>query len=642
MDSKSGLIRYIEILLDMAVMFVSYLLALQIKFGSFSAEAVSSDRRYLTLYIIEMFAYLVVFFVFFDSDNLISRNIMSEIVNLVKMYAYIIAFVSVIIYFTKTAEYYSRGQMVCYFVISFFLVLLERQWLKRLLTKTYHRSGANEKIMLVTTSDYAESVMRKIKETRNWYFRISSIAIIDKSLIGEEINKVEVKADENNILDIVATEEIDSVFLCLPWSIQNQYKEFVEDVRKMGKTVHVNINEYDTHEGNRRLEYLGKFAVVSWPEKKYRIRHMVLRRFVDIVMGLIGSIFMAVFGVLFGIGHLCERDWGNTYVRLVRVGKNGRRFYLYKFRVVHQRTKEISATGKVIRCLHLEYWPEIWNVLWGDMSLIGAVAPSLPEFLDYTREKRKELSLKPGIFGRKFEKKIDLNDEKKYLEEWLSEQQPLIYSHTELEKKHQRSPLYLGLKRSFDIISSLLGLVVLSPILLLLGILVKWEDGGRIFYGHTRVGYGGKKITVYKFRSMRMNIGDLTKILTPEQLEQYEKEFKIDNDPRITRIGNVLRKTSLDELPQLINILKGDLSVVGPRPIVPVETEIYGADVEKLLSVKPGLTGYWQAYARNNATYESGERQKMEMFYVENRSLWLDIKILFRTVISVLKRDGAE
>ena len=156
------------------------------------------------------------------------------------------------------------------------------------------------------------------------------------------------------------------------------------------------------------------------------------------------------------------------------------------------------------------------------------------------------------------------------------------------------------------------------------------------------VGYHGKKIKVYNFRSMKMNVKNLEKLLTPEQLEQYRTEFKIDNDPRITKIGNILRKLSLDELPQLFNILKGDMSIVGPRPIVEKETQIYGDDVEKLLSVKPGLTGYWQAYARNNATYESGERQKMEMYYVEHNSLWLDIKILFKTVISVIKKEGAQ
>ena len=124
---------------------------------------------------------------------------------------------------------------------------------------------------------------------------------------------------------------------------------------------------------------------------------------------------------------------------------------------------------------------------------------------------------------------------------------------------------------------------------------------------------------------------------------QYQKEFKIDNDPRITKMGKFLRVTSLDELPQLWDIFVGKLSVVGPRPLVKNEIELYYSDSKELfLSCKPGLTGYWQAYARNDATYESGERQKMELYYVNNRSLWLDIKILFKTVFSVLSRKGAK
>lgn len=187
-----------------------------------------------------------------------------------------------------------------------------------------------------------------------------------------------------------------------------------------------------------------------------------------------------------------------------------------------------------------------------------------------------------------------------------------------------------------------IALVVLSPIFLILMICVIAEDGGSPFYGHVRIGKNGKKIRVYKFRSMKNIDVDIEKILTPEQLLQYRTEFKIDNDPRITKVGNFLRKSSLDELPQLINILKGDISIVGPRPIVEKEIKIYGKDTAKLLSVQPGLTGYWQAYARNNATYESGERQKMEMYYVEHQSLWLDIKVIFKTFSSVLKGSGAQ
>ena len=233
-------------------------------------------------------------------------------------------------------------------------------------------------------------------------------------------------------------------------------------------------------------------------------------------------------------------------------------------------------------------------------------------------------------------------DEITVLEEIEEAEKTLVYNHNFDSPKSIGDKVYHFIKRLFDIVCSLMGLIVLSPIFLIVSFLVKWEDGGNIFYGHLRVGQDGKKIRVYKFRSMKMNVGNLEKLLTPTQLEQYRTEFKIDNDPRITKIGNILRRTSIDELPQLLNILKGDISIVGPRPIVEKETQIYGTDIAKFLSVKPGLTGYWQAYARNNATYESGERQKMEMYYVDNCSLWLDIKILFKTVESVLKKEGAQ
>lgn len=203
--------------------------------------------------------------------------------------------------------------------------------------------------------------------------------------------------------------------------------------------------------------------------------------------------------------------------------------------------------------------------------------------------------------------------------------------------------LYRFVKRFFDLTASLAALILLSPVFLVLAILVHREDGGPVFYRHPRVGRDGKPIGVYKFRSMKRNADELKKMLTEEQLAQYYREFKIDDDPRVTKIGGILRRTSLDELPQLLNIIKGEMSVIGPRPIVRDELGQYTeAQQAKLLSVKPGLTGYWQAYARNNATYATGERQKMEMYYVEHASLWLDIRILIRTVAAVITKDGAQ
>lgn len=218
----------------------------------------------------------------------------------------------------------------------------------------------------------------------------------------------------------------------------------------------------------------------------------------------------------------------------------------------------------------------------------------------------------------------------------------LYYAETQFSKR-LKIKSYLFIKRLFDFLASLAALILLSPLMLILAILVYLDDPGKVFYGHLRIGKNGKPFKVWKFRSMYMNADKMIDLLTPEQAKQYYTEFKIDNDPRITKIGNFLRKTSLDELPQLFNVLCNDMSLVGPRPLIESEIQTYYADMyDTLLAVKPGVTGYWQAYARNNATYQSGERQKMEMYYVHNASLWLDIKILFKTIGSVLKKQGAQ
>ena len=205
-----------------------------------------------------------------------------------------------------------------------------------------------------------------------------------------------------------------------------------------------------------------------------------------------------------------------------------------------------------------------------------------------------------------------------------------------------KKPCYECIKRIFDLLISLIAVIVLSPVLLVISAAIRMEDRGPILYRAQRVGRGGKPITVYKFRSMRMHADRLEDMLTPEELEEYKKNFKLEHDPRITKVGAFLRKTSLDELPQLFNILAGTLSLVGPRPVLQEETELYGDKRALLLSCKPGLTGLWQARGRSNVTYEDGRRQALELSYVSHRSLWLDIKILFWTVGAVVRMDGAK
>lgn len=199
--------------------------------------------------------------------------------------------------------------------------------------------------------------------------------------------------------------------------------------------------------------------------------------------------------------------------------------------------------------------------------------------------------------------------------------------------------IYKYFKVLMDLLLSTIALVVLSPVFLIISIMIKIDSKGKVFFKHKRIGRGGKTIYIYKFRTMVENAEELIKQFTPEQMKEFKENFKLENDPRITRVGKFLRKTSLDELPQLINIIKGDLSIIGPRPVIEEELEKYGNNKEKFLSVMPGLTGYWAANGRSCTTYE--QRMSMELYYVDNISFKLDAKIFFKTIISVIKREGA-
>ena len=205
---------------------------------------------------------------------------------------------------------------------------------------------------------------------------------------------------------------------------------------------------------------------------------------------------------------------------------------------------------------------------------------------------------------------------------------------TKISKK-----VYIKIKRVIDVILASIALILLSPLFAIIAIAIKIDSKGPVFFEHKRIGKNGKIIKLYKFRSMVINAEELIKSFTPEQMKEYKENYKLTNDPRITKVGKFLRKTSLDELPQLINIINGDLSIIGPRPVVADELEKYGTNKDKFLSVTPGLTGYWAANGRSNTTYE--QRMEMELYYIDNLSLKMDIKVFFKTILSVVKKEGA-
>jgi exopolysaccharide production protein ExoY len=205
----------------------------------------------------------------------------------------------------------------------------------------------------------------------------------------------------------------------------------------------------------------------------------------------------------------------------------------------------------------------------------------------------------------------------------------------------EAGPVGGNTKRAFDIAGAIAAIILLLPLFCLIAIIIKAADGGPIFFLHSRIGRSGSRFHCFKFRTMVVNADDLLQqhLATDIQAsKEWAETRKLKKDPRITSLGVVLRKTSIDELPQLFNILKGEMSFVGPRPIVSAEVEKYGEDIACYFLSRPGLTGQWQTSGRNNVSYHA--RVELDRWYVENWTFWKDIVIILKTLYVVVTARG--
>lgn len=211
-------------------------------------------------------------------------------------------------------------------------------------------------------------------------------------------------------------------------------------------------------------------------------------------------------------------------------------------------------------------------------------------------------------------------------------------SMSEVSAEVKSNYYYEFFKRSIDVICSIIGLISLSPIFLIVSILIRLESKGEIIFKQKRVGLNGEEFEIYKFRSMVANAEELKEKLAEEN-EMSGPMFKMKDDPRITKVGKFIRKTSIDELPQLINVVKGEMSLVGPRPSLPKEVAKFEEWMNERLLVKPGLTCYWQVSGRNNIDFE--DWMKLDIKYVRERNFWLDIKLILKTILVLFGDENA-
>ncbi len=694
----SNLKRYTLYLLNMVDLVsiiishvLSYIFRVYVFHQLFPFVKVINYSEFLLAIVISYVVYNIVYL--YNDEQYFQRQSLAEINNSLKMSLFVVGCTLGYFYISEKSSSFSRIYVLVFLVLLFCINAILRIVIRKLVIPLLKNSSITEEVLVVTDSLHAETVITELRNANDWRFSIKSFVIVDKDMKGKSINGIPVVSNKDEIFDDIQSEEIDAVLLSFNVKELIDVKSWIPLFQQAGKLVHVSIQEYEYSSDIKTLDQFGKSAIVT-----YRLisampkRKELFKRLLDSILALfILPLFLVVSIIVYVINSVDSK--GPLLVSRVRVGKNNRRFYQYRFRVFKLDADEqnangvlpYSSIGKILKKTHLDGFPMLLNILAGDMSFVGPKSPNLHRYLYMNAKQRGTLSICPGVIGywsciedagREFRMEQeyiggwniwkDINiiirtvflyltgrslrrdgdthvqEEFDYVRQARINLAPYSFEKNYTADRSIGYYCYSIIKRLFDIILSFAGIILLCPLFILLSVLVTADDGGNPFYGHSRVGKDGKRIKVYKFRSMRMDAGDLEKLLSPEQLEQYKKEFKIDKDPRITKIGMFLRKTSLDELPQLFNILGGSLSIIGPRPIVEEELEKYGSNVAKLLSVKPGLTGYWQAYARNNAVYETGERQAMEMYYVEHQGLFLDCKIFLKTFGRVLSGDGAE
>ena len=422
------------------------------------------------------------------------------------------------------------------------------------------------------------------------------------------------------------------------------------------------------------------------------IQNAITRVF-EIVVSLIGLIFLIPLTILVFFQNIKNGDNGPVFYTQKRIGQDGKLFKMYKFRTMVNNADDIlkdmlkdskikeeyetyrklkndprlTTFGKFLRSTSLDEFPQFINVLKGDMSVVGP-RPYLPEEKERMGDYYKYIiQHKPGITGVyqiaavrniKFDDRLDM-DYKYHYKRTLKMDFKIALITLLVTFRRKKTfevggialdtlsyisrQITLFFKRIIDIIGALVGIALLIPLTALVWIANKLnKEEGPIFYTQERIGKNGKHFKMYKFRSMVVDAEErLQKMLAEDEeiREEFEETRKLKNDPRITKIGKILRRTSLDEFPQFVNVLKGDMSLVGPRAVIDGEIEKFGAHKKEVLSVKPGITGYWAANGRSDTSYE--ERVEMEAFYAKNMSLMLDTEILAKTVVSVVKKEGA-
>lgn len=391
-----------------------------------------------------------------------------------------------------------------------------------------------------------------------------------------------------------------------------------------------------------------------------KIFRNAIKRIIELILSILSLLILLPLMISVKLRKIATQDKTDMFCKIPKIGKNGKIINVYEFNV--------SSEDEFLKTSGLYKLPQIINVLIGNMSFVGPKA--------YDPEQKDEIGMyysyiiqhKPGITGipqisgenindidsrvkldlrYHYRKTITYDFKILFITIFVTLKRRGTYKLAKQFKElwlHINEVVFKFIKRAIDIIGALLGILLLIPTTVIIKILsIVTREEGPLFYVQERMGKDGKTFKMYKFRTMVPGADEKLKELLandPKAAEEWKINKKLKNDPRTTKLGTFLRKSSIDEMPQFINVLKGDMSLVGPRPYMLREKEDMGIYYKSIVNLKPGLTGLWQVSGRSNTTFE--ERIYLDRKYYCDRTIIGDVKIIFKTVYYVLKREGAQ
>lgn len=422
MFQRESLIKhYVFMGIDIWALFIAFLLSNYLRFQEVSLHAF--ENLYINVFIISIVACIGGNIILKLDKHIFDRGAYQEFLAVCKS-AFCIG-VAVMVYFFLSQQgiNYSRLQWGYYFILYFAISYAGHQAAKWIIAKYYKKSRSCKKIMLITSSDKVNDILEKFRRTNNWYFEIIGITIVDQDMAGAEIQEIPVIANMETMLEKAKNIALDGVFINVSYKSHALFdvRQTLHDFQQMGIIVHVNIDALELDVTDKVIENLGFFKVVSYASKLYEPGQLVLKRCMDIVGGMVGVILTLIIGFFVAIAIKLDSP-GPVIFSQNRVGKNGRHFKMYKFRSMYidaeERKKEllqqnemqgamfkitndprITKVGKFIRKYSIDELPQFFNVLKGDMSLVGTRPPTVEEVQKYKTEQKRRLSVTPGMTG---------------------------------------------------------------------------------------------------------------------------------------------------------------------------------------------------------------------------------------------------